>query len=111
VHYDGRLRLIRDDIAALGIDGIDSLTPSPEGDMTVAEARALWPDKFLWVHPPLGWHREDSAILSERISQLIADAGPSRFCLMLSEDVPLNWRQTVPHILRQLRCLNSSCDV
>ena len=41
VHYDGKLRLIADDIAALGIDGIDSLTPPPEGDMTVAEARSM----------------------------------------------------------------------
>ena len=41
VHYDGKLRLIRDEIAALDIDGIDSLTPQPEGDLTVAEARAV----------------------------------------------------------------------
>ena len=31
VHYDGKLRLIREDIAALAIDGIDSFTPPPEG--------------------------------------------------------------------------------
>ena len=42
---------------ALAFD-IDSLTPPPEGDLSVAEARALWPDKFLWLHPPLGWFRE-----------------------------------------------------
>ena len=40
VHYDGKLRLIAEEIAGLGIDGIDSLTPPPEGDMSVAEARA-----------------------------------------------------------------------
>ena len=100
VHYDGKLRLIADDIAALGIDGIDSLTPAPEGDLTVAEARARWPDKFLWLHPPLGWHRETPAVLTERIRRMIAEAGPRRYCLMISEDVPPTWPQTVPVILR-----------
>ena len=103
VHYDGKLRLIRDEIAALDIDGIDSLTPQPEGDLTVAEARAVWPDKFLWLHPPLGWHRQEPAILKEHVSQMVADAGPSRFCLMISEDIPFNWQETVPLILRQIR--------
>jgi hypothetical protein len=103
VHYDGRLKLIRDDIASLAIDGIDSFTPPPEGDMSVAEARALWPDKFLWMHPPLGWHRESPEVLRERIRQMVADAGPNRFCLMISEDVPAQWEQTVPLILDMFR--------
>jgi hypothetical protein len=103
VHYDGKLQQISNDITALDIDGIDSLTPSPEGDMSIAEARACWPDKFLWLHPPLGWHREEPEILSERVSRMLAEAGPSRYCLMISEDVPPNWEQTVPQILRELR--------
>ena len=100
VHYDGKLRLISDDVAALRIDGIDSFTPPPEGDMSVAEARALWPDKFLWLHPPLGWYRECPAVLTDRIRRMIDDAGARRFCLMISEDVPPAWEQTVPLVLR-----------
>ena len=60
VHYDGKLRLVADQIAALGIDGIDSFTPPPEGDMSVAEARAAWPETFLWLHPPLGWYQQET---------------------------------------------------
>ena len=100
VHYDGKLRLISDDIAALPIDGIDSFTPPPEGDMSVAEARALWPDKFLWLHPSLGWYRECPAVLTDRISRMIDEAGTRRFCLMISEDVPPAWEQTVPLVLQ-----------
>jgi hypothetical protein len=100
VHYDGKLRLISDDVAALPIDGIDSFTPPPEGDMSVAEARALWPDKFLWLHPPLGWYRESPTVLTDRISRMIDDAGARRCCLMISEDVPPAWEQTVPAVLR-----------
>jgi hypothetical protein len=102
VHYDGKLRLIAPDIAALDL-GIDSLTPPPEGDMNVAEARAFWPDKFLWLHPPLGWHEEPPAEFERRILQMVRDAGPRQFCLMLSEDVPDRWEHTVPMILKYLK--------
>jgi len=102
VHYDGKLRLVADDIAELDFDGIDSLTPPPEGDVPIAEARARWPEKFLWLHPAPDWLREDRATLGQRIRQMVHDAGPSRFCLMISEDVPANWRQSVPVIIETL---------
>lgn len=103
VHYDGQLRLIADDIAALDIDGIDSFTEPPEGDMTVAEARAAWPEKFLWLHPNLEWYRLPTERLAENIRRIAHDAGPSRFCLMISEDIPPQWEKTVPAVLRVLQ--------
>lgn len=102
VHYDGKLRVIADDIAALDIDGIDSFTPPPEGDMSVAQARACWPEKFLWLHPPLGWYRQGRSALTRRIQEMVRDAGPRRFCLMISEDVPPEWEQSVPVVLEAL---------
>jgi hypothetical protein len=107
LHYDGKLRAIAPDIAALDVD-IDSLTPPPEGDMTVAEARTAWPEKFLWLHPPLGWYRESRTALLERIRQLVRDAGPRRFCLMISEDVPPNWKEQVPAVLETLERMRSN---
>jgi hypothetical protein len=101
VHYDGKLKAIAPDIAALDFE-IDSFTPPPEGDMLVPEARAAWPDKFLWLHPPLGWFREPQPVLVERIRQMARDAGPRRFCFMISEEVPDNWRQHVPAVLEAL---------
>ncbi len=102
VHYDGKLRVIAEEIANLDFDGIDSFTPPPEGDMSVGEARALWPDKFLWLHPPLGWFREDRVTLSKRIKQMVRDAGPSRFCLEISEDIPPDWSETILVVLDAL---------
>ena len=101
VHYDGKLRVIAGDLAELDFD-IDSLTPAPEGDLLVAEARALWPDKFLWLHPPLGWYHESPLVLAEHIRQMVRDAGPSRYCLMISEDVPPRWEEQVPLVLDTL---------
>jgi hypothetical protein len=103
VHYDGQLRAVADEIAMLDFDGIDSFTPHPEGDMTAAEARQRWPDKMLWCHPPLGWYREHTEILGSRIKEMIKDAGPTRFCLMISEEIPPEWRQTVPKVMTVVR--------
>lgn len=102
VHYDGNLQVIARDIASLDIDGIDSFTEPPEGDMSVAQARAAWPEKFLWVHPNLGWY-EHPDTLSARIRRVVRDAGPTRYCLMISEEVPPNWEHTVPMVLETLR--------
>jgi len=102
VHYDGNLKIIANDIAGLGFDGIDSLTGPPEGDMTASEARAAWPDKFFWLHPNMGWFSLPEKQLAEKIRRTVKDAGPSRFCLMMSEEVPPEWETAVPVVLRTL---------
>ena len=102
VHYDGKLRVIAGDIARLPFDGLDSLTGPPEGDMTAADARSFWPDKFFWLHPNLGWFLLPEKQLVEKIKQVVKDAGPSRFCLMISEEVPPGWEKGIPAVLRTL---------
>jgi hypothetical protein len=102
VHYDGRLQVIAGEVNHLGIYGIDSLTEAPEGDMTVADARRALPEKFLWIHPNLGWYQMPEAELSSRIRRVIENAGPRRFYLEMSEEVPADWHRTVPAVLRAL---------
>jgi hypothetical protein len=70
--------------------------------MSVAEARARWPEKFLWLHPPLGWYDEDPVTFVGRVRNMVRDAGARRYCLMISEDVPPHWQQTVPLALKTL---------
>ena len=102
VHYDGQLRVIAGDVAALGFDGIDSFTEPPEGDMTAGEARAAWPQAFLWLHPNLGWHDLPRTKLAAQVRRIAREAGPYRFCLMISEEVPATWRKSVPVVLEAL---------
>jgi hypothetical protein len=101
VHYDGKVRLIADDIARLGFD-LDSLTPQPEGDMEPAEARRLWPESFFWLHPSLTWFSLPTDGLVARIRGMASGAGPRRYCFELSEGVPPNWRETIPAVLSEL---------
>ena len=99
VHYDGKLRAISEDIAALDIYGIDSFTEAPEGDMSVGEARKIWPEKFLWLHPNLNWYHLPPKELKENVNRIVRQAGARHFCLMISEEVPANWRETVPFVM------------
>jgi hypothetical protein len=102
VHYDGKLHLIADDIGKLGFHGIDSLTTPPEGDMSIAEARRYWPEKFLWIHPSLGLDALPDDKVIDNIMQMVQEAGYG-FCLQLSEEVPPNWKRTIPLILKTLK--------
>jgi hypothetical protein len=101
VHYDGRLRPIAEEIAGLAFSGIDSLTGPPEGDLSAAEARSLWPRIFLWLHPNLGWYSLPADTLKTRLRAMARGAG-GRFCMMISEEVPPSWEQTVPLVLGEL---------
>jgi hypothetical protein len=101
VHYDGKVRLIAEDIARLGFD-LDSLTPPPEGDMDPAEARAVWPHTFFWLHPSLTWFSLPKDELVARFRKMARDVGPRRFCFELSEGVPPNWKEGIPAVLEEL---------
>ena len=91
--------VIADDVAALDFD-LDSLTPPPEGDMTIAEARAAWGDKFFWMHPPLGWFHEDRENVWHRgFGKCSRAPAAVNCCLMISEDVPHDAMETVPFLL------------
>lgn len=106
VHFDGKLRPALDDIAGLDMD-IDSLTEPPEGDLSIAEARAAWPDKFLWLTPSSNLFRQDRSVLAEEIRRMARQAG-SRFCFLISEEIPAHWEQTIPAVLETLHSLDES---
>jgi hypothetical protein len=102
VHYDGKLKVISEDISRLGFDGIDSFTEEPEGDIAVGEAREAWPEKFLWINPNLNFYMMPEKELADNIKRIVKSAGNGRFCLMISEDVPQNWQKSVPAVLKCL---------
>ena len=54
------------------------------------------------MHPSLTWDTLSDADLAARIREAARAAG-NRFCLQLSEEVPPNWKRTIPLILRTLR--------
>jgi len=104
-HYDGRTKVCREQIARAPIDLIESLTPPPEGDQTLAECRAAWPDKLFWSNiniacydlPPTAL----KATVLDRVQEATADG--TKFAFEVSEDLPAQWRTALPIVLDALK--------
>jgi uroporphyrinogen-III decarboxylase len=100
VHLDGRLRVLREAIAAAPFDIVEAFTPAPVGDVTVAEARAAWPDKALWLNFTSSMHLQPEEAIAAHTRQLIEEAGSKRgFALGVTEDIPAQ------HCARSLRAI------
>ncbi|MBT3271021.1 hypothetical protein HN371_28020 [Candidatus Poribacteria bacterium] len=110
VHMDGNLRILREAIAGTDIDFIEAFTPYPMSDMTVAEARAAWPDKALWVNFTSGVHIAGPEAIREHTAELLRQAAPGGgFLLGITEDAPADIRpdslSVIADTVRQLGAL------
>lgn len=103
-HYDGKIAAVRHLVSGSPVDLIESLTPPPEGDMSLAEARAAWPDKLFWSNVNLGLYELPPGDLREEIRCRARDGAPDgrRLAFEVSEDVPARWRESMPVILEAL---------
>ena len=105
VHMDGRLASIAGAIAESQFAIVEALTPAPMGDVSVAEARQLWPDKALWLNFTSSMHVENDAAIAAHTRQLIEEAGSRRgFAIGITEDVPADhWERSFGVIARTIR--------
>ena len=103
-HYDGQLSACKKWIAQAPIDLIESLTPPPEGDMSLAEARAAWPDKLFWSNINVAGYYLPPAELKQLVWQRIQEAAPDgrRLAFEVSEQYPDNWFESIGTVLDAL---------
>lgn len=103
-HYDGKVAAVKHLVASSPVDLIESLTPPPEGDMTLAEARVAWPDKLFWSNINLGCYELAPEDLKQEIERRVRDGAPDgrRLAFEVSEDRPPRWRESMPVILATL---------
>ena len=104
-HYDGKLSSCRDVIAGAPIDVIESLTPPPEGDMTLAECRAAWPDKLFWSNINVDCYNLPASKLEQTVLERVAQAAPDGrgLAFEISEQYPANWIVSIPVVLKALK--------
>jgi hypothetical protein len=89
VHLDADNRLIMDVVAESPLDFVEAFTPPPDCGVTVAEARAAWPGKALWINFPSSVHLRPEAAVRAAAREIVAQAGDRRGFLMgVTEDVP-----------------------
>lgn len=103
-HLDGDLRPLWHAIGESGLQGIDSLSPPPDNDTSIAQARELWPDMRLCPNFPSSVHLADPEIIYETALGLCQQAnGSGRLQIQISENVPPGvWRTSFPQIVRAI---------
>lgn len=104
-HYDGKLASCKKLIAEAPIDLIESLTPPPEGDMSLAECRAIWPDKLFWSNINVECYYLPPQELKQLVLDRVAQAAPDgrRLAFEVSEQYPDNWAESIPVVLDALK--------
>jgi hypothetical protein len=99
VHYDGELSCIRNHIVDAPFHIIESLTEPPEGDMMYEECRSIWPDKVFWANINVALYGLPKPELQLQITSKLKRAGKTAFAFEVSEDMPSNWRSSIPSVL------------
>ena len=102
VHFDANTWAIEEAIGTTEIDYVEALTPRPDGDMGLSEARAAWPGKVLWINFPSSFHLRDADGIEEVTRQILWEAAPGdRLMIGITEEVPLDrWHVSFPAILK-----------
>jgi hypothetical protein len=89
VHMDADNQLFAAAVAGSKIDLIEAFTPPPDCDMSVAQARAAWPDKTLWINFPSSVHLAAPETIRRVTTDILDQAsGMNRFIIGITEDIP-----------------------
>jgi hypothetical protein len=105
VHMDGDLLPLGKAIAESKVNALDSMSPPPDNDTSVAKALAMWPDKKLLVNFPSSVHLASPEVIYRQAEQLLNESGDSnRMWIQISENVPAGlWKISYPEIVRAIK--------
>jgi len=100
-HFDANCKQLAKAIAGTDLDYIEAFTPAPDTDMTLAEARAAWPDKILWLNFPSSVHLRENAEVKQSTIDLLDEAGTIEGLIMgITEDMPPHrWQESCQAIM------------
>ena len=100
-HFDANCKLLAKAIEGTDLDYIEAFTPSPDTDMTLAEARTAWPDKVLWLNFPSSVHLRGNAEVRQVTIDLLNESGRTEGLIMgITEDIPPHrWQESCQAIM------------
>ncbi len=88
-HFDANCRLLAQSIAESQLDYIEAFTPAPDTDLSLAEARAIWKNKVLWLNFPSSWHLCPDQEVRQKTHQLLGELQDFSGLIMgITEDIP-----------------------
>lgn len=105
VHMDGDLKLLWDLISESRVRGLDSMSPPPDNDTTVAEAVTRWPEMRVGINFPSSLHLAKPEEVYNKTIEILQEGAPSgRLQIQISENVPPDaWRTSFPAIVKAIR--------
>lgn len=103
-HYDDDTKLLAEAIARTDLDYIEAFTPAPDTDLTLAEARAAWPGRVLWLNYPSSVHLKSDAEVEQTTVDLLNELETCQGIIMgITEDIPQHrWRDSCRAIMSGL---------
>lgn len=103
-HLDANMSTLVEAVGRCRLDVVEAFTPVPTCDVTVAQARAAWPDKVLWINFPSSVHLESGERIRAETLRILSEAAPgNRFLIGITEDMPENtWRDSLCTISQAL---------
>jgi hypothetical protein len=105
VHMDGDLKPLWRAIGESGVRGLDSMSPPPDNDTSVADAVREWPEMRIFVNFPSSVHVARPERIREVALQILQQgAHTGRLEIQVSENVPPGaWRTSYPAIVGAIR--------
>jgi hypothetical protein len=104
VHMDGDLKPLWNAIGESGILGIDSLSPPPDNDTSVADALSMWPHMRLLLNFPSSVHVAEPDVIYRTACEILEQGEHSgRLQIQISENIPARaWEKSFPEIVRAI---------
>jgi len=104
VHMDGDLKPLWDAIGESPVRLLDSFSPAPENDTSVADAIRIWPEMRLCPNFPSSIHLAKPEVIYETAMDILEQGGRTgRLQIQISENMPLGaWKRSYPQIVRAI---------
>ena len=103
-HLDGDNKKLAPLIAKTSLDFIESFTPPPDCDLSVADARQIWKGKSLLIHFPSSVHLFGVDAIESHVNEILKQATPGdRIAIGTSEDLPNRGLDTMEHLYRSIK--------
>ena len=104
VHMDGDLKPLWPAIGRSAVRGLDSMSPPPDNDTSVADAIGLWPAMRVAINFPSSVHLRPAKEVYATAREILQEGGHSgRLQIQISENLPPGaWRKSLPEIARAI---------
>ena len=104
VHMDGDLKPLWNAIGESPVRLLDSMSPPPDNDTSVADAARLWPEMRICINFPSSIHLKESKVIYDVTTEILKQGGHTgRLQIQISENLPPNaWKRSYPQIVKAI---------